>query len=99
MRAKPIRIALTLGLALLLGATSGFIAGLPTTIIGDRVDSSLHGIAIAWLRTATDAGMLLGPLVMGPLADAIDLNAPFLLAAIISCALALTCYRHAPRPS
>jgi MFS family permease len=82
-----------------LGATGGFVAGLPTTIIGDRVDSSLHGIAIAWLRTATDAGMLLGPLVMGALADAVDLTIPFLLAAIISCALAWTCRWHALRTS
>ena len=47
--------------SVILGATAGFVAGLPTTIIADRVDSSLHGIAIAWLRTATDAGMLIGP--------------------------------------
>ena len=81
--------------SLCLGATAGFVAGLPTTIIGDRVDPSLHGIAIAWLRTATDAGMLLGPLVMGPLADAVDLAMPFLMAAIMSCALAWACQRHA----
>jgi MFS family permease len=85
--------------SMLLGATGGFVAGLPTTIIGDRVDSSLHGIAIAWLRTATDAGMLLGPLMMGALADAVDLTIPFLLAAIISCALAWTCRWHALRTS
>jgi len=63
-------------------------------IIADRVDPSRHGIAIAWLRTATDAGMLVGPLVMGPLADAVDLAMPFLMAAIISCALAWACYRY-----
>jgi MFS family permease len=83
--------------SVLLGAAAGFIAGLPTTIIGDRVDPSLHGIAIAWLRTATDAGMLLGPLVMGPLADAVDLTIPFLLAGMISCAFAWACHRHALR--
>jgi MFS transporter, ACDE family, multidrug resistance protein len=83
--------------SVLLGAAAGFVAGLPTTIIGDRVDPSQHGIAIAWLRTATDAGMLVGPLVMGPLADAVDVTAPFLLAGIVSCALAWTCHRHALR--
>jgi len=80
--------------SVLLGAAAGFVAGLPTTIIADRVDPSRHGIAIAWLRTATDAGMLVGPLVMGPLADAVDLAMPFLMAAIISCALAWACYRY-----
>lgn len=81
--------------SVLLGAAAGFIAGLPTTIIGDRVDPSLHGIAIAWLRTATDAGMLVGPLVMGSLADAIDLTVPFVVAGLLACAFALACHRHA----
>jgi MFS family permease len=81
--------------SLLLGATGGFVAGLPTTIIGGRVDSSQHGAAIAWLRMATDAGMLLGPLVMGQLADALDLTVPFILAGMISSVLAAACYRHA----
>jgi MFS family permease len=81
--------------SLLLGVTAGFVAGLPTTIIGDRVDSSLHGIAIAWLRTATDTGMLVGPLAMGALADTMDLTVPFRLAGIILCMLAFTCHRHA----
>jgi predicted MFS family arabinose efflux permease len=81
--------------SVLIGAGAGFTAGLPTTIIGDRVDPSLHGIAIGWLRTVTDAGMLLGPLLMGPLADAFGLAAPFLLAGAITCALAWVCHRHA----
>jgi MFS family permease len=81
----------------LIGAGAGFTAGLPTTIIGDRVDPSLHGIAIGWLRTITDAGMMLGPLLMGPLADAFGIAAPFLVAGIITCALAWACHRHATR--
>jgi MFS family permease len=83
--------------SLLLGVTAGFVAGLPTTIIGDRVDSSLHGIAIAWLRTATDTGMMVGPLAMGARADTMDLTVPFVLAGIILCMLAFTCHRHALR--
>jgi predicted MFS family arabinose efflux permease len=81
--------------SLLIGAGAGFTAGLPTTIIGDRVDPSLHGIAIGWLRTVTDAGMMLGPLLMGPLADMCGLAAPFFAAGIITCALAWACHRHA----
>jgi MFS family permease len=83
--------------SVLIGAGAGFTAGLPTTIIGDRVDPSLHGIAIGWLRTVTDAGMMLGPLLMGPLADAFGIATPFLVAGIISCALAWACHRHAAR--
>ena len=81
----------------LIGAGAGFTAGLPTTIIGDRVDPSLHGIAIGWLRTVTDAGMMLGPLLMGPLADTFGIATPFLVAGIITCALAWACHRHAAR--
>jgi MFS family permease len=87
-------VVLTLWSALL-GAAGGFVAGLPTTIIGDRAEPSQHGAAIAWLRTATDTGMLLGPLLMGQLADGLDLSAPFIVAGFISCVLAAATYRHA----
>ena len=89
---------LLLGLwSFMIGGGSGFVAGLPTAIIGDRVAAPLHGIAIGWLRTVTDAGMLLGPLVMGALADAVHLTTPFLFAAVLMCVLAGCCRRHAVR--
>jgi MFS family permease len=81
--------------SVLIGAGAGFTAGLPTTIIGDRVDPSLHGIAIGGLRTVTDAGMFLGPLLMGSLADTFGLAAPFFVAGVVVCALAWACHRHA----
>ena len=77
----------------LIGAGGGFVASLPTAIIGDRIDPSLHGVAIGWLRTVTDTGMLVGPIVMGPLADAVGLGAPFVLAALMMGALAWACRR------
>lgn len=85
--------------SVLLGAGGGFVAGLPATIVGDRIDASQHGRAIGALRTAADTGMLLGPLVMGPLADALGLAAPFLAAALMLCVLAWACGRHAGPPS
>jgi MFS family permease len=85
--------------SVLIGAGAGFTAGLPTTIIGDRVDPSLHGIAIGWLRTVTDAGMLLGPLLMGPFADAFGLVAPFFVAGIVTCGLGWACHRQAATPT
>lgn len=78
----------------LVGAAGGFVAGLPTAIVGDRVDASLHGVAIGWLRTVTDAGMLIGPLAMGPLADALGLEAPFVVAGTLMILLAWICRRH-----
>lgn len=85
---------LLLGLwSFMIGGGAGFVAGLPTAIIGDRVAAPLRGIAIGWLRTVTDTGMLVGPLVMGALADAIHLTAPFLCAAVLMCVLAWWCHR------
>jgi predicted MFS family arabinose efflux permease len=85
------------GWSLAIGAVAGLVASLPTAIIGDRVSATDRGVAIGWLRTATDAGMLLGPLVMGTLADATSLAAPFLCAAVILFALAVSSGRlHRP---
>jgi len=86
--------ALLGGWSVLAGVGAGVVAGLPTATIGDRVPQDLHGIAIGWLRTATDVGMLLGPLVMGMLADAAHLGAPFLLSGVILTALAWRCHAH-----
>jgi MFS family permease len=81
--------------SVMIGAAAGIVAGLPTAIIGDRVAPALQGIAIGWLRTVTDTGLLLGPLVLGVLADAIYLTAPFLCAAVLMCLLAWGCHRQA----
>lgn len=82
-----------------LGAGAGFVAGLPTAIIGDRVAPELHGIAVGWLRTLADAGMIVGPLVMGTLGDVGGLAAPFVCAAVLVCALAWPCYRLTAVPT
>jgi MFS family permease len=79
--------------SLMLGGGAGFVAGLPTTIIGFRVAPELHGIAVGWLRTLADAGMIVGPFVMGTLGDVGTLAAPFVCAAVLMCALAWSCYR------
>jgi MFS family permease len=84
--------------SLVLGAGAGFVAGLPTVIIGDRVAPELLGIAVGWLRTLADAGMIVGPLVMGTLADVGSLAAPFVCAAVLVCALAWPCSRLAAVP-
>jgi MFS family permease len=81
--------------SLMIGASAGFVAGLPTAIVGDRIAPALHGVAIGWLRTVTDAGMLLGPVVMGALADSIHLTMPFVCAALLLCVLAWLCHREA----
>jgi MFS family permease len=84
--------------SLAVGATAGFVAPLPTAVIGDQVVPSLHGLAIGWLRTMTDGGQILGPLVMGALADAAGLSSPFYLGAALLVAMAWPC-RHSSAAS
>lgn len=91
---------LVLGLwSVLIGAAAGSIASIPAALIGDQVSPPLHGIAIGWLRTVTDTGMIVGPLVCGVLADALDLSAPFLLAAALLSVIAWRWRRQAIAPS
>jgi len=81
--------------SLAIGAAAGFVAAIPTAVIGDQVPPPLQGVAIGWLRMMTDSGQILGPLVMGALADAVDLSTPFLFGAALLTAMAWQCRRQA----
>ena len=81
--------------SLAIGAAAGFVAPIPTAVIGDQVPPSLQGVAIGWLRIMTDSGQILGPLVMGALADGVGLSAPFLVGAALLTATAWQCRRQA----
>ncbi|MGH9891177.1 MAG: MFS transporter, partial [bacterium] len=81
--------------SLAIGAAAGLVAPLPTAIIGDQVQPSLHGVAIGWLRMMTDSGQIVGPLVMGALADEVDLSTPFLVGAALLLMVAWQCRRQA----
>jgi MFS family permease len=77
------------------GAAAGFVAAIPTALTSDQVERSLQGVAIGWLRTMSDSGQIVGPLVMGALADAIDLSAPFLFGAALLTVVAWRCRSRA----
>lgn len=81
--------------SLAIGAAAGFVAAIPTAVIGDQVPPPLQGVAIGWLRMMTDSGQILGPLMMGALADGVDLSAPFLFGAALLTATAWQCRRQA----
>lgn len=87
--------------SLAIGASAGLVASVPTALMSDQVPRPLQGVAIGWLRTITDSGQIVGPLVMGALADAVDLSAPFLLGAALLAAVAWWCGRrsHALTPT
>ncbi|MGH2361285.1 MAG: MFS transporter [bacterium] len=77
-----------------IGAAAGFVAAVPTALMSDQVPRPLQGVAIGWLRTMTDGGQILGPLVMGALADAMDLSAPFIFGSALLAAAAWQCRRR-----
>jgi MFS family permease len=80
--------------SLAIGAAAGLVAPLPTAIIGDQVQPSLQGVAIGWLRMMTDSGQIVGPLVMGALADGVDLSTPFLVGSALLMLAAWQCWRQ-----
>ena len=77
-----------------MGAAAGLVAPLPTAIIGDQVEPSLQGVAIGWLRTMTDSGQIVGSLVMGALADGVDLSTPFVVGSALLLMVAWQCRRQ-----
>jgi MFS family permease len=77
------------------GAAAGFLAGIPTTLTSDQVSPVLQGIAIGWIRTMSDGGQVVGPLLMGALADAVDVSAPFVMGAGLLAGAAWVCCRQA----
>jgi MFS family permease len=77
------------------GTAAGLVMPLPTALIGDRVPPHLQGVTVGWLRTMTDTGHIFGALVMGALADAVDLAAPFLCGAGMLLVIAWLCHRQA----
>ena len=81
-------------LSFAIGAAAGFVAPVPTALTGDQVPRPLQGVAIGWIRTMTDGGQIAGPLVMGFLADALDLSAPFLCGAVLLAGTAWQCHRR-----
>ena len=52
-------------------------------------------MAIGWLRMMTDSGQIVGPLVMGALADGADLSTPFLVGSALLLMVAWQCRRQA----
>ena len=85
--------------SLAMGLAAGFVGSLPTAFIGDRVGSPLHGVAVGWLRTMTDGGQILGPIVMGAVADAMHIPVTFLLASALLVTIAWRCHRHVVTPT
>lgn len=88
---RPLALALW-GVAT--GVAAGIVAPLPAALVGDRVVPRIRGVAIGWLRTMTDSGHIVGALVMGVLADAVNLSAPFVAGAVLLTMMGWQCWRN-----
>jgi MFS family permease len=86
--------------SLALGAAAGFVGPMPAAIVGDVVAPPERARAIGWLRTMTDTGQILGPLVLGTLADAAGITASFVAgAALLAAAAGVTIGPSRARPA
>ncbi len=88
-----------LGLIAVLGVTTGYARPGPTSIVADVAPSDARGVAVAGYRTAADIGALVGPIVVGVIAQVFDYRAAFVAVgafAIVAAALTISARETAP---
>ncbi len=75
------------------GAAAGLVMALPAALVGDLTPPPLQGVAIGWFRTVTDTGQIVGPLVLGGVADLVGLPQAFGSGALLLVLAAVGCWR------
>ncbi len=88
-----------LALTAVLGITTGYARPGPTSIVADVAPSDARGVAVAGYRTAADVGALVGPIVVGVIAQGLGYGPAFVAVgafAILAAVLALTARETAP---
>jgi MFS family permease len=75
------------------GAAAGLVMALPAALVGDLTPPPLQGVAIGWFRTVTDTGQIVGPLVLGGVADLVGLPHAFRSGALLLVLAAVGCWR------
>ena len=78
------------------GTASAAAGATPTAYAADAAPPGMNAAAMGAYRMLSDAGYVLGPLLLGALADAAGLDAPFWAAAAALCLAALLFGRLAP---
>lgn len=68
----------------IMGLGNAFLASAPATIVGDLIEGK-GGQVIALFQMAGDAGMIVGPVVVGFIADHYGYRAAFALSGIVFC--------------
>lgn len=86
-------------LTMLLGVTTGYARPGPTSIVADVAPTDSRGVAVAGYRTAADVGALVGPIVVGVIAQELGYRPAFIAVgafAIVAALLAFTARETAP---
>ena len=65
-----------------MGAAGGYARPGPTSMVGDVAPAASRGIAVSGYRIATDIGQLIGPILVGAVAEWISFEAAFIAVAI-----------------
>jgi MFS family permease len=68
----------------IIGLGNAFLASAPATIVGDLIEGK-GGQVIALFQMAGDAGMIVGPVVVGFVADHYGYRAAFGLSGLVFC--------------
>jgi MFS family permease len=77
-------------ISLVIGTSMGVTGSIPTASLGDIVPEKLRGRVVGFFREFTDTGMIIGPILMGALANGLGLKTPFILAGGILLLMSLT---------
>lgn len=68
----------------MLGVANGYARPGPTSIVGDVAPPDARGVAVAGYRTAGDVGALIGPLVVGIVAEHLGYGSAFVAIGVVA---------------
>ncbi len=84
---------------MLFGLAGGIGGPIPAVYVADAADEESQGTAIGIYRTFGDAGMVLGPLVMGWMIDVFSISTGLVVNATLIVLVAVTFWLIAPEPN
>lgn len=79
-------------LAAALGVTTGYARPGPTSIVADVAPAGARGVAVAGYRTAADVGALIGPVIVGVIAQELGYGPAFVALGAFAIAAALIAF-------
>jgi len=83
----------------ILGAAGGYLRPGPSAMVADVATDETRAMAVAGYRLANDVGSLVGPVLVGTLAEYVSFQSAFLLVAaltVVALAMAVRAEETAP---